>query len=220
MKICLLTYDTPHLKTAQVYHGLNIINRYDISFMTMPFIERKSRDVIFKHRPSQFTGVGARDISNKTGCEIISYENWKNSIKAFDYFIVCGSNIIDKDFANCGKILNAHSGIIPGVRGLDSLKWAIYHQKLVGNTLHIIDEHADAGQVISNIETPVYSNDTLESFSLRHYENEILMLINFEKLIESGSKINSDYAESTMRMPIEKEQELFEKFEIYKEKYL
>jgi phosphoribosylglycinamide formyltransferase 1 len=145
MKLCVLTYDTPHLKTAQVLAGLAKNGFSGIDLMLMPFVQRPERSVLFKHRPDQFVGAHVRELAAKHNCQVLKYDEWRDHLHRYDAFMVCGSNLIEPEFARTGKILNVHAGLIPMVRGLDSFKWAILKGYPLGNTLHRIDERADAG---------------------------------------------------------------------------
>jgi phosphoribosylglycinamide formyltransferase-1 len=216
MSIAILTYDTPHLKTAQVFNILRNRGIDDVDFMIMPFVQRPIREVLFSHRPNQFAGVGARELAARYGRAVHPYGEWQNLIDSYDQFIVCGSNLIDREFANSGRILNCHSGLIPAVRGLDSFKWAILHKKPIGNTLHQLDEFADAGVVLAHVRTPVYAEDTLSTFAARHYENEIWMLGYYDWVIENGRTEELELSEPTKRMPMSVEQEMVDSFEAYK----
>ena len=79
--------------------------------------------------------------------------------------------------------------LIPYSRGLDSFKWAIRNKLIVGNTLHFIDSNIDYGRIIYQKKTPLYTNDSLLSFSERHYQEEISIISNFIKYIN----ININY---------------------------
>ena len=92
--------------------------------------------------------------------------------------MIGGAGIVDISFANGKPIVNAHPGIIPLTRGLDSFKWAIYNNDPVGNTLHLIDNKVDKGEILQIKYTPVFTSDSLESLAQRHYESEIDMLAN------------------------------------------
>ncbi len=219
MKICILTYDYPHKKTAQVYFGLHATKRHEIDFMIMPFTKRRARKVLFSHRPEQFVGCSAKDISNRDGNIIHQYNDWSSQIDKYDYFIVCGSNLIDKDFANSGKILNVHSGLIPMSRGLDSFKWAILKNNKLGNTLHIINEEADSGTIIYHSETPVFPEDDISTLAERHYQMEIWMLQNFDNLLKKPEVNDYESNKATMRMDIDTEALMLQNFEDYKKKY-
>lgn len=215
MKICLLTYDTPHRKTAQVFMGLHNRGFRSIDFLLMPFTRRPERAVLLAHRPSQFEGPDPRSLAAFSGGAVHPYSDWRDVLNRYDNFLVCGSNLIEPEFANSGKVLNVHAGLIPAVRGLDSFKWAILRGDPLGNTLHRIDAEADAGEVLAHLETPVFQEDDLQTLSSRHYENEIWMLTNFDRLLE-GPIRSYPLNEPTKRMPIDVESEMVRQFDNYK----
>jgi phosphoribosylglycinamide formyltransferase-1 len=190
-----------------------------INFLLAPFSKRPERQVLLKHRPDQFVGPKIRDIASYYDLKVWEYEERELAVKQSDYLIIGGANILEPDLANCGKIINGHAGIIPMVRGLDAFKWAILNFKPIGNTLHFIDEHADAGSVIHQQITPLFANDTLEAFAERHYKIEINMLANFVDCLKHGSKLDYPLMEPKMRMPLSVEQEMMDAFPTYKEKY-
>lgn len=218
-KICILTYDTAHRKTAEVFWGLHHRGGFTIDFLAMPFVERPQREVVFAHRPHQFEGATLREIAAFVDAKVIAYDKYKEVMDAYDWFIVCGSNLIEEDFARSGKILNCHSGLIPESRGLDAFKWAILNGRKIGNTLHVIDEEADKGEVKAHLETPLFKSDTLATFARRHYQNEIWMLQHFDVLLQNGHKGHYDEYDATRRMPIRVEEEMIAAFDKYKEQF-
>ena len=219
MKIALTTYDTAHLKTAQVFFGLHNRGAHEISFLDVPYSPRPAREVVFAHRPHQFRGVSARDIADGLKLPYRSYDERNAVLDEVDYIIVCGANILEPDFAKSGKIINGHAGLVPHVRGLDSFKWAILDGVPVGNTLHIIDEEADMGEVLHQLVTPLFRSDTLETFADRHYNNEIFLLTHFDHYIENGETLGLSERKARMRMPMAKEHEFVAAFESYKQKF-
>lgn len=219
MKIALLTYDVEHLKTTQVFMGLHNAGDHEISFLSVPFEMRPAREVVFAHRPFQFTGVKTRDLARAFGCNYYDYDAREEVLDTHDYLIVCGANILEPKFANSGKILNGHAGIIPHVRGLDSFKWAILDGRVIGNTLHIIDERADFGEVLHQIKTPLFKSDTLEEFAARHYDNEIWMLTHFDRFIKGGTVLDLPENKARMRMPMAKEEMMVAAFDDYKARF-
>jgi phosphoribosylglycinamide formyltransferase-1 len=95
-----------------------------------------------------------------------------------DLGIVAGARIIGKEVIQAFStgILNIHPGVLPYVRGLDTLKWAIYNNYPIGVTGHLIDELVDAGRIIEVKEIKMFRDDTLVDISLRLYETGIDML--------------------------------------------
>jgi phosphoribosylglycinamide formyltransferase-1 len=199
--------------------GLHNRGFRNIDLLAMPFSKRQERTVAFQHRPAQFEGPHPRSLVALNGGKIIGYEGWKNALASYTWFLVCGSNLIEPDFANCGRILNVHAGLIPTVRGLDSFKWAIMNGLPLGNTLHKIDERADAGEVLFHLPTPVFPEDNIQTLAKRHYENEIWMLTNFDTLLERKEIFSLPEQPATMRMPITIETEMLSSFEQFKKKY-
>lgn len=215
MRLCLLSYDTPHLKTAQVYMGLYNRGIRSIDLLLTPFSRRPERDVAIHHRPKQFEGPDPRSLASLGGGSVLKYDQWRESIDRYDYFLVCGSNILEPDFAKCRKILNVHAGLIPSVRGLDSFKWAIYEGRPLGNTLHVIDESTDAGEIKYHLQTPAFLEDDIKSLAQRHYDNEIWMLTNFDTLLASPSLQQLEEHSPTKRMSIGTEREMLRRFPAY-----
>ncbi len=186
----------------------------------MPFTKRPERVVAFKHRPEQFEGADPRSLAAFNGGKVMEYGEWPKVLNNYDWFLVCGSNLIEADFANAGLILNVHAGLIPSVRGLDSFKWAILNEMLLGNTLHKIDERADAGEILYHLPTPVFPEDDLATLAKRHYENEIWMLTNFDRLLEQSTLLDLQEHAATMRMSVEDEALMLRAFYRFQEKYV
>ncbi|MCR5871118.1 MULTISPECIES: hypothetical protein [unclassified Sphingomonas] len=93
----------------------------------------------------------------------------------------------------------------------------------IGNTLHLIDEQADAGDLIAVAPTPLFKDDDLESFARRHYESEILMMLAFDHLMAAPERPVIDenlVRPARMRMPAEKQSTLRSAFEAYKERFV
>lgn len=190
-----------------------------IDILLTPFTPRPERAVAFAHRPPQFAGADARALAAYNGGQVFPYAQWPTLLDAYDHFIVCGSNLIEPGFANSGRILNVHAGLIPAVRGLDSFKWAIHDAQPLGNTLHVIDEQADAGRVIAHLPTPVFADDSIAALAQRHYENEIWMLTHFDTLMAAPSLLSPEPRAATMRMPISAETEMLARFPAYVERF-
>ena len=218
MKVCLITYDTPHLKTADVFLALQNRDEFELSFLFAPFSARTPRETLINHRPHQFEGVSASSLAQRFGIRCYDYEERDQALES-DYLIVCGANILEAKFAQSGKIINGHAGLIPLVRGLDSFKWSIHAMRPIGNTLHIINEEADSGVVLHQIQTPVFLEDTIQTFADRHYKNEIWMLQNFDRFLNGGTVYDLEVGNPTKRMRIEVEQETIERFDAYKEAF-
>lgn len=224
MRLGLITYDTFHLKTEQVALGLWQRGYRDLHFFALPFVDRPARQVLFAHRPDMASGAHAREVADTTGSRYtLCTTPSLIPAQAVDIFLILGAGLLPADFvqATAGRVVNAHPGMIPIVRGLDAFKWAIYDGMPIGNSLHFIDEEADAGEILGVEPTPLFSNDTLLSFARRHYDLEILMMIAFESYLERRYTPDpvQEVRPARMRMPAEKQAELAVRFEAYKAKF-
>lgn len=218
MKIGIITYDVPHLKTQQVFFKL-IEQGYKIFFFLTKFKKLKERTVLYHHRPFQFNGPDIFELSKKYKIKINKLENIKK-IKDIKYFLICGSGVIDKKYILKNKFINCHPGLIPMVRGLDSFKWSILNNQILGNTLHFIDGDIDSGKIISHKKTPIFKKDNYLELANRHYNMEIDMLANFQKYIIKPTVYKFKSKEPKMRMPKALEAKLLTKFEEYKKNML
>lgn len=219
MRIGLLTYDYAHLKTAQ------LVCRYiqndeitEINLYALPFKPRAERAVIISHRPDMTRSVPTESLAELSKVNFLKWDGREDISESNDIFVIGGAGIVDISFANGKPIVNAHPGIIPLTRGLDSFKWAIYNNDPVGNTLHLIDNKVDKGEILQIKYTPVFTSDSLESLAQRHYESEIDMLANVIGVI--GNRIIPSDIEkpATMRMKAEIEAEMVRNFDDWKTK--
>ena len=180
MNIGILTYNKFHLKSYKILVGLKKKNYNNIVLIYSNLKKIKKRDVIFNHRPKQFKEISIFEIAKKFKIKTISIKK-ENCFDNLDIVLIGGSQLIPKVKIKRNLILNCHSGLIPQTRGLDSFKWAIMKNQLVGNTLHFINNDIDLGKVVYCEVTKCYLKDNLKKFDKRHYQNEDKMLINFEK---------------------------------------
>ena len=217
MRIGIITYDYAHLKTEQLacrYIQNEKIS--EINLYALPFIPRAERAVVLPHRPDMTHAVPTESLSELSK---VNFQKWdgKEDISEFnDLFIIGGAGIIDIAFSKGKPIVNAHPGIIPLTRGLDSFKWAIYNNDPIGNTLHLIDNEVDKGEILQIRLTPVLSSDSLETLARRHYEYEIDMLANVLEVLDIRVIPTHIEKPATMRMNAEKEAEMVRKFDDWK----
>ena len=219
LKIGIITYDVPHKKTQNVVNGLIKKGYLNIRFIINKFKPFKKRNVLFNHRPNQIKGLNYSSFCKKYHFKSTSL-NKVNCYSNLDLVLICGSGIITNNKIERRLLINCHSGLIPETRGLDSFKWAIYKNKLVGNTLHFIDHKPDLGKIISQSKTSLLQKDDLYLFSRRHYMEEINMLVNFEENIKNKNIIKLNKNKPTMRMPIKIERKMIEKFDNWKSKFI
>ena len=66
---------------------------------------------------------------------------------------------------------------------MDSFKWTILKNQLVGNTLYFINKDIDLETVMHHSVSKCYLTDNLKKFAKIHYKNKTNLLINFEKYL-------------------------------------
>ena len=174
--IYVLTYDAPHRKTQDLLFRLKIRGYDDVSVLATPWQERKNFKPLIPHRKFNTLDITPSDLCKKFGYNFdkIEVDDLHNSENG--WIIIGGAGILPEDVVKSGRVINSHPAYLPYVRGLDSLKWAIYYGKPIGVTTHIISEECDAGALINQKFVPLYSWDTFHSVSQRQYEMEIDML--------------------------------------------
>lgn len=212
----LITYDYPHLKTEQVISRL-LGKNFDLKIYALPFVAREPRQVLFMHRPNQELSIHPKIIADARGISYIKCEDDLQIDDECDVYLVLAGKILSPECVRGKKILNCHPGVIPAVRGLDAFKWAILERKPLGVTLHFIDEEVDKGEIIAVVPTFVYSGDTLEILSRRHYESELEVQCNFDNFLENPVNDFKDIeeGETHRRMGNKDETEMIQTFNEY-----
>ena len=218
-RVALITYDVPHKKTQDVLFRLIWRDCFNLTLVITPFKSRPSRDVLFQHRPSQLTGPAPSSLASRFSLNTLSIEDWQSFRGDFEFFLVCGSGLIDPEFCQTARIVNCHPGLIPQSRGLDAFKWAIHDDLPIGNTLHFIDHQVDLGEVFHHQITDIFPEDDLASFAERHYIAEIHLLSHFDSYLQDGTILDLVIGDPRKRMPRETEALLVQSFDAYKEKH-
>lgn len=217
MRIGIITYDYAHLKTEQLTCRYNQNEKIsEINLYALPFVPRAERAVVLPHRPDMTRAVPTESLSELSKVNFQKWDGKKDVSEFNDLFVIGGAGIIDIAFAKGKPIVNAHPGIIPLTRGLDSFKWAIYNNDPVGNTLHLIDNEVDKGEILQIQYTPVFSSDGLKTLARRHYEYEIDMLANVLEVIDNRIMPSDIEKPATMRMKAETEAEMVRRFDDWK----
>ena len=66
------------------------------------------------------------------------------------------------------RIVNIHPSLLPSFPGVDAQAQAVaYGVKVSGCTVHLVDEHLDAGPIVVQRTVPVLDDDTAETLSAR-----------------------------------------------------
>lgn len=85
------------------------------------------------------------------------------------------------------RILNIHPALLPSFPGLEAQKQALeWGVKFSGCTVHLVDEHLDAGPIICQAVVPVEDGDTEETLAARILREEHRIYAEAINLVFSG----------------------------------
>jgi phosphoribosylglycinamide formyltransferase 1 len=200
MRVYVLTYNVPHLKTQQLLATLALVAGRELSMLGLPFNPRAPRQPAFQHRPEMALGGHPKHLAEYYGIDYQTIAGVEELGRLDGPVIIAGAGLLAADFVNRNTVINCHGGLIPSVRGLDAFKWAIHDHQPLGNTLHVIDGEVDAGRHLKALPTPVYRDDTMQSLAQRHYENELLLLGNFQTFLDTPEPPMTHLPERPARM--------------------
>jgi len=179
-RIVILTYTQPHRKTYDTVCLLKAKGYENVLLIAVDFHYTKHFKPLVEHRPSSFCDIKPFELAKAMGYKYkefhslndINYKEFAESI-----FLICGAGIIPENLVKNCKIINAHPGILPNIRGLDALKWSLLKNQPIGVTVHLISEKPDAGILIMQKTIDILPFDNIQSLGYRLYELEIKMLV-------------------------------------------
>lgn len=86
-----------------------------------------------------------------------------------------------------GAILNIHPALLPAFPGVDAQRQAWLHGvKVSGVTVHLVDNHLDAGPIVLQKAVPVLEDDTPDSLAARILVEEHIVYPEAIKIILDG----------------------------------
>ena len=199
LKIGVFAYNWPHYKTQQGLINMCIKGyKPDIVFCADP-VELNFYKSKVRITPKDMYLHDTRDICKYFDIpfEVIVHnsEYCENLIKnhCLDLGVILGARILKKniiDSFNVG-ILNAHPGLLPANRGLDTIKWALVKKIKQGVTCHLIDHKIDIGRLVALEEIKVYKDDSLIDLYLRIQSLEQNLIIKSLKSLNEDSNIHN-----------------------------
>lgn len=223
MKLVVFAYNFPHKKTQDFLLRL-FLEGYKIEFVVASEpVELDLPKSILRVKPRHIDLLHPETICKRLN--VPYYVLLHNSAEVAELIrannigvgIIAGARILKKHIIDSvGQgIINFHPGLIPEVRGLDALKWAIYRDLPIGVTAHFIDERVDAGRIIIKEEIPIKDDDTLLDISLRLAEAETNLLPKVLDLVKdrpvTDFPLVSYGAKANLPMPNELEREITKK---------
>lgn len=126
---------------------------------------------------------------NKTEYCSVKSINSQNAVKFLNemtpkWLIYSGGGIIRNHIIKVmdGRILNAHQGPLPQVRGMNAAEWSILLGEKQAVTIHLIDRGIDTGKIITSLPYSIEKSDTINSI------RDKAMIKGIEGLVEVASK--------------------------------
>ena len=186
--IDLLTYDCPHRKTSDILFEL-IVNGYNINRVyAAPLIDLGLKPDIVKMSANACYNIHTAEICAKFKIPYIV--NPHADIEGGNLGIIGGARILPDHVIQKYSIgiINIHPGLLPNNRGLDNIKWALYHDIPQGLTVHFIDKYVDRGQIILKKKVPVYDDDKIYHIHQRLVSMQPKVLIDALNILERGGE--------------------------------
>lgn len=222
MRLGVFAYNWPHKKTQDVLLRLWVEGMDLACVVAMDPVELDLPESTRRVKPEHVDQVHPRKVADRMG---VPYHEVQHSTPecagilrdhGVELGVIAGARILKGEVLDAPTegILNLHPGLIPEVRGLDALKWAIHLDEPLGVTAHLIDERVDAGRVVLRREIDLKPDDTWIDLSLRQHETELAIMPEaVERVAEEGAEAFDLVGESEKRgkMPPEMEAGLDEK---------
>jgi hypothetical protein len=99
-----------------------------------------------------------------------------------------GGGILRRSFldACAGRVLNAHSGPLPAVRGMNACEWALLLGLGLEISVHYIDRGIDTGPLVLRRPLPVLPGDDVEALRARCAAEGVYALLDALPALEHG----------------------------------
>ena len=154
------------------------------------------------------------------------YEVTHNSAKSkkliikydINFGIISGARILKNNIIQSVKygILNFHPGLLPKIRGLDSILWSIYKSYPIGVTAHLINEKIDLGHLVCQKAINITRNDNLQSIYEKNYQLQLYLIPISLNLILTNTKFKIlDMGEYNTKMSYSNQQKVIDVLETY-----
>jgi folate-dependent phosphoribosylglycinamide formyltransferase PurN len=149
------------------------------------------------------TNLSLRSWSNKTGIAYCMVKSLNSEdalsflkVQEPDGVIYGGGGILRQSFIDAakGRVLNAHSGPLPEVRGMNAAEWSILFNLPVTVTVHFIDSGIDTGAPVDNRTVTVDPTDTIDFIRSKCVVTGIELLRENVGALLSGSREKAESA--------------------------
>lgn len=229
----LFAYDFPHKKSQDFIIRL-LVEGYNIKYViAAPWINLKITNASIHAVPSHEGLIHPKKICNRFNIPYLSLGH--NSLETINYlknnpvdlYIVAGARVLSKEIIESARnrILNLHPGMLPQIRGLDTLLWSIYYDESIGISAHFISDRVDLGKLIYKEKLKLNSDDTVIDVSLRLLEKQTDVMIKSIEILNKTKKdkfknINLLSVKYNTKMTDLLEEKMIKKFNIWLKKQI
>ncbi|WP_100961733.1 formyltransferase family protein [Bosea sp. FBZP-16] len=120
--------------------------------------------------------------------------------------VLAGTGVVDRAFLAAnhkGHVVNGHPAILPGVRGVDVVEWALAEDRPLGVCAHLVDASVDAGDLLLVSRFEIKAQDhSLEILKSRIIDRQADAVVAATLALASGEARpqRHDLARSVLRL--------------------
>ena len=197
-KIVLFVYNFPHRKSIDFITILSKLHFKISLILAADFVSIESPKSAFVFKKTELT-KSAKDLAEKYHIPyyVVKHNSTetKNLLKRYDvnFGIIAGARILHESIINRIKygVLNFHPGLLPAIRGLDAVLWAIYKNESIGVTAHLITEKIDAGMLICQQKITISLDDNIETIFQKNYQLQLDLIPISLNLLSKNKKLQT-----------------------------
>lgn len=176
MRLAVFAYNFPHKKTQDFLLRLFLEKADVVLVLAADPVELGIPPASVRMKVRGGGGlVHPRRIAERLGWryEVVEHNSTRTTEllreERIDAGVISGARILKPHVIEAVPmgIINFHPGLLPEGRGLDAMQWAIYEDRPIGVTAHLIDGRVDAGLALLKRELSIQKDDTVFDLSQR-----------------------------------------------------
>ena len=179
----LFAYNFAHHKTIDVIHSVYNAGFTISLILAADYVAIKSPKSIFRFHKLELASNPVQIAKQYNIPFYVVKHNSEESISLLkryhiNFGIIGGARILKDNIIQCIKygILNFHPGILPYIRGLDSILWSIIKDYSIGVTAHLINQKIDAGFLVCQEKIIISSQDDIYSLYKKNYDLQLNLI--------------------------------------------
>lgn len=162
----------------------------------------RSRNVEFRVDPSEKL---LRELAHSLGIPIVEYDSVNSGCvlaalaeARSDAVVLAGCGLVDRAFiaATSGRCINGHPALLPGLRGVDVVDWALHLGVGVGVTAHLVEPAVDSGAILVSRPVHVISGESYAEFRRRIISEQAEAVVEAAHLVVTGRATGIPHATS------------------------